>query len=108
MCTKLKTLLMAMILAGFASQNAVAENFINEDMAFAFGDSSSSVSTTDYAQIDLLSNEEMMATEGEVFPFWLLGAAIRFSANPWVRHHAANFALGYGVYSWSSRHHRGR
>jgi hypothetical protein len=67
MCTKLKTLLMAVILVGFASQNAVAENFNNEDMSFAFADSANANS----AQIDLLSNEEMMATEGEWLPLYL-------------------------------------
>lgn len=92
MCTKLKTLLMAMILAGFASQNAVAENFINEDMAFAFGDSNSSVSTTDYAQIDLLSNEEMMATEGEWLPLYVA----YYYYGPTIGMYAA---YGIGLYS---------
>ena len=60
MCTKLKAILMAIILAGFASQQAAAENLNDEDMAFAFGDST----ITESAEMDLLSNEEMMATEG--------------------------------------------
>ena len=68
MCTKLKTLLMAMILAGFAAQNVGAEKFNNEDMAFAFEDSA--ISSTDYAQMDLLSNEEMTTTEGKAVWFY--------------------------------------
>lgn len=68
MCTTLKTLLMAMILVGFTAQYAVAENFNNEDMAFAFGDSA--ISTTDYAQMELLSNEEMTTTEGKAVWFY--------------------------------------
>ena len=68
MYTKLKTLLIAMTLAGFASQHAVAENLNNEDMAFAFEDSA--LSMTDYAQMDLLSSEEMTTTEGKAVWFY--------------------------------------
>ena len=71
MCTKLKAILMAIILAGFASQQAAAENFNDEEIAFAFGDSTIAES----AEMVLLSNEEMMATEGNFGP--LLGFVFR-------------------------------
>lgn len=71
MCTKLKAILMAIILAGFASQQAAAENFNDEEMAFAFGDST----IAEFAEMVLLSNEEMMATEGNFAP--LLGFVFR-------------------------------
>ncbi|MDA8898730.1 hypothetical protein N9I89_03135 [Porticoccaceae bacterium] len=67
MSTKLKTLLMAMILAGFSAQHAVAENLNNEDMAFAFDDSA--ISTTDSAQMDFLTTWEMKNVEGAWFPY---------------------------------------
>ena len=94
---------MILILAGFTAQYAAAETFNQEDMAFAFGDSA--IAASDFGQMDLLSSQEMMETEGEVFPFWAFGLALRFTANPWVRHYASNFALGYGVYSWANRMH---
>jgi hypothetical protein len=58
---------MVLILAGFTAQYATAENFNQEDMAFAFGDSA--VVASDFGQMDLLSSQEMMETEGE---HWLL------------------------------------
>ena len=71
MCSKLKAILMAIVLAGFASQQAAAENFSEEEMAFAFGDATIAES----AEMVLLSNEEMMATEGNFGP--LLGFVFR-------------------------------
>jgi len=87
MCTKLKTLLMAMILAGFSAQHAVAENLNNEDMAFAFEDSA--ISTTDSAQMELLSNEEMITTEGKAV--WFYYAA-------YYGYHGARFLGAYQRY----------
>lgn len=101
MCTKLKAILMAIILAGFASQQAAAENFSEEEMAFAFGDSTIDES----AEMVLLSNEEMMATEGDMFPAFIIGFGVRFIANKWVRHHASNITLGYGTYSYAKNRH---
>ena len=70
MFTKIKLLFMALILAGFTAQYATAKSFNQEDMAFAFGDSA--VVASDFGQMDLLSSQEMVATEGEVAPiFWV-------------------------------------
>ncbi|MDG1694345.1 MAG: hypothetical protein P8I13_05740 [Porticoccaceae bacterium] len=69
MSTKLKTLLMTMILAGFSAQHAIAENLNNEDMAFAFEELT--ISTQDSAKIDLLSNQEMQAVEGRAMMPWV-------------------------------------
>jgi hypothetical protein len=104
MFTKMKSLFMVLILAGFTAQYATAEDFNQEDMAFAFGDSA--VVASDFGQMDLLSSQEMMETEGEWF--WFVSVGLRFTTNPWVRHYANNFALGYGVYSWANRMHNRR
>lgn len=77
MCTKLKALLMAIILVGFAAQHAAAENLNQEDMAFAFGDSAAV--TSDFGQLELLSSQEMMATEGEMLPLMFSIFALDFS-----------------------------
>ena len=54
---------MISIVMVFATQHVAAENFSQQDMAFAFGDSA--LVTSDFDQIELLSSQEMMATEGE-------------------------------------------
>lgn len=91
MCTKLKAILMAIILAGFASQQAAAENFSEEEMAFAFGDSTIDES----AEMVLLSNEEMMATEGELGPAAPIYLAYYYYG-PTIGAYAA---MGIGLYS---------
>ena len=91
-----------MVLTSFTAQYAAAETFNQEDMAF--GDSA--VVDSDFCQMDLLSSQEMMETEGEWF--WFVSVGLRFTTNPWVRHYANNFALGYGVYSWANRMHNRR
>jgi hypothetical protein len=75
MKNQLKSLLVLFILAGFAAQYAAAGNFnrqvINQqntsvnqqDMAFAFGDSAAT--SFDTGQMDLLSSQEMITTEGK-------------------------------------------
>ena len=63
MHTQIKSLLMISIMMVFATQHVAAENFSQQDMAFAFGDSA--LVTSDFDQIELLSSQEMMATEGE-------------------------------------------
>ena len=68
MFTKIKLLFMALILAGFTAQYATAESLNQEDMAFAFGDSA--VVASDFGQMDLLSSQEMMETEGERFKYF--------------------------------------
>jgi len=74
MCTKIKSVFLVLILAGFTAQYAAAENFNQEDMAFAFGDSAAVAS--DFGQMDLLSSQEMLATEGEYWPYYYLGGAL--------------------------------
>jgi hypothetical protein len=71
MFTKIKSLLMVLILAGFTAQYAAAESFNQEDMAFAFGDSA--IAASDFGQMDLLSSQEMVETEGEFYPFLVAG-----------------------------------
>lgn len=88
MCTKLKAILMAIILAGFASQQAAAENLNDEEMAFAFGDST----TAESAEMVLLSDEEMMATEGDMLPLYLA----YYYYGPTI---AAYSVMGIGLYS---------
>ena len=65
MFTKMKSLFMVLILAGFTAQYVAAESFNQEDMAFVFGDSA--IAASDFGQMDLLSSQEMVATEGEAF-----------------------------------------
>ena len=61
MLQKIKHLFAVLLLAGFAAQPAFAESFNQDDMAFAFGNSAMS---SDLDDMVLLSNQEMMETEG--------------------------------------------
>ena len=97
--SEIKSVFMVLILAGFTAQYATAENFNQEEMAF--GDSVAVASY--FGQMDLLSSQEMMETEGEWI--WFIGVSLRFTTNPWVRHYASNFGLGYGVYTWAKSMH---
>jgi hypothetical protein len=95
MFTKMKSLFMVLILAGFTAQYATAENFNQEDMAFAFGDSA--VVASDFGQMDLLSSQEMMETEGQAFWFLpALGMGVRFAINGFTRH-GLNTVISRGV-----------
>jgi len=67
MISKLKYTLLTMLLAAFVAQPALASPLNNDDMAFAFGDSSSV--SSDLGEMALLSDQEMMDTEGEWIPF---------------------------------------
>jgi len=94
MLQKIKHLFAVLLLAGFAAQPALAESFNQEDMAFAFGHSAIS---NDLGDMALLSNQEMMETEGEVFPLYAIGVFAmhtgRFIATRYVsRSIAANAA----------------
>lgn len=71
MLQKIKHLFAVLLLAGFAAQPALAESFSQDDMAFAFGNSAAS---SDLGDMALLSNQEMMETEGEFWPL-VYGAA---------------------------------
>ena len=69
-------------------------------MDFAFGNNNQ------LSSIELLDVNEMEATQGKIFPFWLLGFAVRFTANPLIRHYVSSGSLAYGVYSWAHYMHR--
>lgn len=74
MLQKFKRYFAVVLLAGFTANSTFAESFNKQDIAFAFADSSLNHSIGDMA---LLSNQEMMETEGEVWPIvygaaWLL------------------------------------
>ena len=78
MHTQIKSLLMILMLTVFTAQHAAAENFTQQDMAFAFGDMAVE-QTLKFDQMELLSSQEMMETEGEVLPF-LLAARLGYMA----------------------------
>jgi len=63
MISKLKYTLLAMMLAAFVAQPALASTLNNDDMAFAFGDSPAV--SSDLGEMALLSDQEMKDTEGE-------------------------------------------
>ena len=71
MLQKIKHLFAVLLLVGFAAQPALAENFNQDDMAFAFGNVAVS---SDLGDMALLSSQEMMETEGEFWPL-VYGAA---------------------------------
>ena len=71
MLQKIKHLFAVLLLAGFAAQPALAENFNQDDMAFAFGNAAVS---SDLGDMALLSSQEMMETEGEWVPLAIWGA----------------------------------
>ena len=85
MFTKIKSLFMVLILAGFTAQYATAESFNQEDMAFAFGDSA--IAASDFGQMDLLSSQEMMETEGQAIWFAPLAwYGARYALTGFTRH----------------------
>lgn len=71
MFNKIKYYRMVFILALFATPFVTADNIDQEDLAFIFGDIAiQQISELD--QIELLSRQEMIATEGEFVPlFWV-------------------------------------
>ena len=70
MYIQIKSLLMISIVLVSTAQYAAADNFSAEDMAFVFADSVAV--TSDFGQIEVLSRQEMMETEGEFIQFlWL-------------------------------------
>ena len=94
MFQKIKHLFAVLLLAGFAAQPALANSIYEQDLAFAFGGNAVS---HDLGDIALLSSQEMMETEGEVFPLYAIGVFAvhtgRFIATRYVsRTIAANAA----------------
>ena len=65
---KLKHLLLTMMLAVFMVQPAMANVLNNDDMAFAFAGTPAS---SDFGEMALLSHQEMVETEGDLFWFVL-------------------------------------
>ena len=112
MLQKIKHLFAVLLLAGFAAQPAFAESFNQDDMAFAFGNSAMS---SDLGDMALLSNQEMMETEGELIPF-VIGAfhAIRYARyavgplRSWVRYgssYSRNGGFRTTSLRWGSNSH---
>lgn len=62
MLQRLKHLVVILLLVGFVFQPALAEGLNQDDMAFAFGDSAMN---SDLGEMALLSDQEMLKTEGE-------------------------------------------
>ncbi len=75
MVQKIKHLFAVLLLAGFAAQPALANSIHEQDLAFAFGKTTVS---HDLGDIALLSQQEMMETEGE----WV-GHVIRLGNSAW-------------------------
>ncbi len=71
MISKLKYTLLAMMLAAFVAQPALASTLNNDDMAFAFGDSPAV--SSDLGEMALLSDQEMRDTEGK---WWFAPALV--------------------------------
>lgn len=67
MFSKMKYYFMVFILTVFAPSFAAADNIDQEDLAFIFGDMAAEP-TLDLDQMELLSRQEMIATEGEFHP----------------------------------------
>jgi len=71
MFNKIKYYRMVFILALFATPFVAADNIDQKDMTFIFGDIAIE-QTLEPDQIELLSRQEMIATEGEFVPlFWV-------------------------------------
>ena len=76
MKSKIKYGFISMLLAVFVSHPVSASPLNNDDMKFAFGDSSAAYS--DLGEMALLSDQEMKETEGEWWPYYVGGGR-----NPW-------------------------
>ncbi len=72
MISKLKYTLLTMLLAAFVAQPVLASPLNNDDMAFAFGNSSAV--SSDLGEMALLSDQEMKETEGAWLNFAIGGA----------------------------------
>ncbi len=71
MFSKMKYYFMVFILTVFAPSFAAADNIDQEDLTFIFGDMTEE-QTLEAGQLELLSSQVMIATEGEFVPlFWV-------------------------------------
>ena len=82
---------------GLFIQPAMAQTSTNADLAYAFGTS------PDTLQIDLLTNQDMEAIQGEVFPFFAVGIAMRVITNPVDLHYVGSSSIAAGSYSLAKR-----
>lgn len=105
MFQKIKRSCAVALLTGLFTNSAFAENFNKQDMAFAFADSSLNHAMGDMA---LLSNQEMMETDGNGLPLFAIGHFFRetgrFIATRYVSRNAAAKAVrsGCGVMCYGS------
>ena len=76
MLQKIKHLFIVLFLASFTLQPALAESFNKDDMAFAFGNSAVS---NDLGEMALLSNQEMMETQGNLAPIYIGAIGLRLA-----------------------------
>ena len=95
---KIKIVFMALLMGLFV-QPAMAQTSTNADLGYAFGGS------PDTLQIDLLTTQDMKAVQGEVFPFFAVGIAMRVITSPVVRHYVSSASIAAGSYSWAKKMH---
>lgn len=91
--TQIKHKLAVLFLVGLITQPTWAGNPYQDDMAFAFGNTAVSGDVGDMA---LLSDQEMMATEGH---FGFFGALGGLSIGLWTY---GGHLVGGGAHSWSN------
>ena len=98
---KLRLTSCAIVLLMLLGANTVsASSLSDEDMSFVFGEST--VNSNINEELVLLSSQEMIETEGEALPIFVLGLAARFTANQLFRHYAGSAGLAYGTYTFTS------
>ena len=102
MFQKIKLLFAVLLLAGLATQLALAESFSQDDLAFAFGASSLN---NGLGEIALLSDQEMADTEGNLAPLIAIGVLHggRFIVTRYVSRRIAVSALQRGCNVYCSR-----
>ena len=93
MYSQIKSLSMISIVLIFTAQHAVADNFSPEDMAFVFADSVAV--TSDFGQMEVLSGQEMMETEGEFIPLLMLAYRIGKIGHSFYKMNRARTFLTY-------------
>ncbi len=98
----MKKLVLSALITTLFAVPALAEtssNFTDANLVFGLPDEQ-------LAQVEMLSTEEMQATEGAVLPFTVaLALGLRFTANPLIRHYGSSFALAYGTYRGARDNH---
>jgi len=90
-----------MLLAAFVAQPALATPLNNDDMAFAFGDTSSV--SSDLGEMALLSDQEMKETEGDALPALIVWNGARWVITRYVSNRVAVSALRRGCSIYCGR-----